>query len=103
MLNALAREIREINHQNGWRIATSSDWGEGYEIPGILCLIHSEISEALEAYRMDDRENFDEELADALIRILDLAAGMGVDMDTAVGMKLARNKTRGYRHGGKKV
>ena len=47
MLNELAREIRRNNEKKGfiWNIET--------DIPVCLCLIHSEISEALEAYRDD--------------------------------------------------
>jgi NTP pyrophosphatase (non-canonical NTP hydrolase) len=47
--------------------------------------------------------NFGEELADTLIRVLDLASGLGIDLDSAVSAKLEKNKHRGYRHGGKRV
>lgn len=104
MLKQLGREILAINEANGWDITQTGDWqGTEYKIPAKLALITSEVSEALEAYRKDDMENFAEELADALIRILDLSAGLGLDMDTAVREKLEKNKTRGYRHGGKRV
>lgn len=71
-----------------------------------LALITSEISEALEADRkdlMDDklthRKGLEVELADALIRILDMAGGMELDLGGAVEEKLAYNKTRAYKHG----
>ncbi len=102
-LNELAEEIREINRKNGWNVTEPVDWLQTYKVPAILALIHSEVSEALEAFRRDDRVNFAEELADILIRVLDCAPGLGVDMDSAVRQKLERNKSRGYRHGGKKV
>lgn len=66
-----------------------------------LCLIHSEISEAMEGDRkslMDDklphREMREVELADALIRIFDLAGAYDMDIGGAVAEKLAYNKKR---------
>lgn len=66
-----------------------------------LLLVHSEVSEACEGYRkdqMDDhlphRKMVEVELADALIRICDLAGAMGLDLGGAVAEKLAYNATR---------
>ena len=102
-LNRLAEEIRHINQNNGWNITTLGDWEDTYKVPTILALIHSEVSEALEAFRHNDHENFGEELADILIRVLDCAPGLGIDIDREVQQKLAKNRTRGFRHGGKRV
>lgn len=74
-----------------------------YKIPTIIALIQSEASEALEAFRKRDRANFEEELADVLIRVLDCSHGLGIDMDAAVRAKLQTNRHRGHRHGGKVV
>ncbi|MNQ87982.1 hypothetical protein D3C85_1032280 [compost metagenome] len=70
-------------------------------VPEKLCLIHSEISEAMEGHRknlMDDklphRKMLEVELADALIRILDLAGFLGLDMAGATAEKLAFNMQR---------
>lgn len=99
-LNELAEEVVAINRANGWDIL--GDWKTNpVFIAAKLALIHSEASEALEALRDDDFPAFEEELADTLIRVLDLAGGLGIDMDTAVRTKLARNRGRGHRHGGK--
>lgn len=44
---------------------------------------------------------FATELADCIIRILDTCAALGIDIDEAVSLKAAYNKTRPFRHGGK--
>lgn len=66
-----------------------------------LCLIHSEVSEAMEGHRkglQDDklphRKMIEVELADAVIRIMDLAGALNLDMGAAIGEKLAFNKVR---------
>lgn len=100
-LNALAAEINTINRANGWKVVTPEEWDDDYKLGTILALIHSEVSEALEAIRHRDRDNFEEELADVLIRVLDVAGGLGIDIDAVVRAKLERNKGRGHRHGGK--
>jgi len=70
-------------------------------VPELLCLVHSEISEAMEGYRKginDDklphRLMLEVELADAAIRIFDMAAGLGLDLPGALAEKLAFNKER---------
>lgn len=104
MLNELAKEVYDINVANGWDVAKMGDFrGDVNKVAAKLCLVHSEISEALEAVRKGDFNNFAEELADALIRILDLAKGLDVDMDYVVARKNDKNKSRGYRHGGKRL
>ena len=66
-----------------------------------LALVHSEVSEALEGARkglMDDhlphRPMLEVELADAVIRIADLAGALNLDLAGAVLEKLAYNRTR---------
>ena len=102
-LNELAITIREINQKNGWNVTQEKDWFDEYKVPAILALIHSEVSEALEAFRVDDRDNFAEELADVLIRVLDCMPGLGIDIDDVVHQKLQKNRQREYRHGGKRI
>lgn len=70
-------------------------------VPAKLCLIHSEVSEAMEGHRkglMDDklphRSMIEVELADAVIRIADLAGAMGLDLGGAIAEKLAYNANR---------
>ena len=98
MLNQLAKQIHQNNH-HWWHDTQgnpiSRNKGE------LLCLIHSEISEAMEGERknlMDDhlphRPMAEVELADALIRILDYAAGFPYDIEGSVQEKLASNPSR---------
>lgn len=74
---------------------------EQVNIPEKLCLIHSEISEAMEGARKglkDDhlphRDMLEVELADAIIRILDLAGFLELDIAGALIEKLAYNQRR---------
>ena len=67
----------------------------------LLCLIHSEISEAMEGARkglMDDhlpeRSMEEVELADAMIRILDYAGGHNLDLGGAMVEKMEYNAHR---------
>ncbi len=66
-----------------------------------LALVHSEISEGLEGHRkglMDDklphRPMLEVELADAVIRIADLAGALGYDLGGAIAEKMAFNAVR---------
>jgi NTP pyrophosphatase (non-canonical NTP hydrolase) len=121
-INTWAQEITYANAQQGF-------WEEHYDlidaaasvnVDGLtvfaqkalvamkLALIHSEVSEALEAERKDlmdthlpHRSGLEVELADAMIRILDLAGGLNLDLGGAVEEKLEYNKSRPYRHGKK--
>ena len=81
-----------VNH--GW-------WEDKRPVPELLCLIHSEVSEALEAYRDCNEALLAEELADVIIRTMDTAEGLGIDLFTEVIKKHHINVGRSYRHGGK--
>lgn len=70
---------------------------------GILCqrlaLIGCEVSEAIESLRRKDLKNFEEEIADILIRTLDLSSFIGIDIEAVTQMKIEANKKREYKHG----
>ena len=71
-------------------------------VSAAIALMHSELSEALEAMRIHaDREAVAEELADCCIRIFDYCGARDIDLENALLKKIEFNKTRPYRHGKK--
>ena len=71
-----------------------------------LAMIHSEVSETLEAIRKEKGEDaVVEELADIIIRVLDLWAGMSWDqyinksLKNTVAEKVEKNRSRPKMHG----
>jgi NTP pyrophosphatase (non-canonical NTP hydrolase) len=109
-LTQMRDEVLEFCAAHGWYDKPVS-FGEA------IALLHSEVSEALEAFRiwgLEDGtalqapegghgkpEGVGSEFADVLIRLLDYAARFGVDLDYEYERKMAYNRTRPYRHGDK--
>lgn len=98
-------DLRELQEE-AWRIAENSGFHEGEEDgedererPQILSLIHSEVSEALEADREGDDELYAEELADIVIRVMDHAESEDIDLEEEIKEKNAENRTREHKHG----
>lgn len=73
----------------------------------MLMLATSELAEALEAIRngnpADDKvpefDGYTAEIADCIIRLLDLSAGRGLPVASAIVAKMLVNEKRPYRHG----
>lgn len=62
-----------------------------------VALIHSEVSEAFEAYRknnLDGKDGFKEELGDVLQRVLHLCGVFEIDIEKEISKKIAQNKDR---------
>lgn len=88
--------------KEAYQTAVSKGWHDKKRETGtLLALIHSEVSEALEADRKGDVENFAEELADVCIRIFDLCGLKSIDLEQAILKKMDFNKGRPHMHGGK--
>jgi len=95
--------LAELAHKANERWWMDLETGERLQrnFGELIALCHSELSEALEGHRkslMDDklphRPMAEVELADCLIRVLDLAAGMGFDLGGAFVEKMAYNAQR---------
>lgn len=136
MINELAKQAYKNAKDKGF-------YDNKRSIAEALCLIHSEVSEALEADRAglyanwdnfnkkicilndvanlkaaDSQEDlykdnwkiafdlhikntFEDELADIIIRVMDLAASMGIDLEAHIQAKMNRNLLRERKHGKK--
>jgi len=102
----LMRDVHETAKEKGWHDHPRT-------IGDFIALCHSELSEALEEYRHRDLhsislfgekpEGFIFEIADTIIRLLDMCAFLNLDVEEALRLKTEYNKTRPYRHGGKRL
>lgn len=108
-LKEMQQRIHALNVSKGW-------WA-GIDPTSIdvqlskMMLIVSEVAEACEAARDGDialrldnggkPEGVASELADVVIRTLDLAHVLGIDLGTAIAVKHRYNRTRKHRHGGR--
>ena len=68
---------------------------------GAIMLIVTELAEAVEADRTGDMDTFREEIADAAIRLFDLAEAEAVDLEAEIALKMFHNQNRPRRHGKK--
>lgn len=102
-VSRISEEIHKTAKEKGW-------WDEERNNGEMIALMHSELSEALEGLRhgnppSDHIPEFsaaEEELADCVIRIMDMAEARRWDLAQAILAKMAFNKNREHKHGGKK-
>ena len=113
-INDSAKIIYQNNKEKGF-------WDKERNVGEMLMLIVSEIGEAMEAHRKNRfairskidpkkdmepvkfehliKDTFEDELADAVIRILDMAGGLGIDLEWHIQQKVEYNKSRERLHG----
>jgi NTP pyrophosphatase (non-canonical NTP hydrolase) len=100
-LDVITKVCHGVAIESGWW----NDVNTGHPIERnkgeLICLMHSELSEALEGVRknkmddhLKDRKAEEVELADALIRIFDYAGAYNLDVAGALVDKLVYNITR---------
>ena len=69
------------------------------DVPTKLALIMSEASEALDAHRKGQFTNLRSELADIVIRTMDLAGTVDIDLAYEIVKKALFNSSRAFKHG----
>ena len=122
MINQLAKEIHENAVSKGF-------WDKDRNLGEMLMLIVSEVSEAMEAdrksrytklsklsrmnlagqdnsvflelFKIHVKDTFEDELADACVRIFDLAYSRCIDLEWHIKQKMRYNTTREKMHGKK--
>lgn len=98
--NEISKQVHDISVSKGW-------WESNRSNAETLMLIVTELAECCEGLRhgnpqsesIPEFSNAEEELADTIIRIMDMAVGEGFDLAGAIFAKIEYNKSRPRKHG----
>lgn len=100
-IDALAIQVHRNAREKGF-------WDASQNMGEKLMLVVTELGEALEGLRKDlkdehlpEYDSFDVEVADAIIRLLDISQFRGVNIGQIINDKMNYNKTRERLHGKK--
>jgi len=99
----LQYKIKNLQIQIHRNAVTKKFWNKDQDISiyheaTVIALIGSEVNEAIEAHRNGNMENLKEELADIVIRTLDVAEHFDFNLMEAVHDKMIINKQRPNKH-----
>ena len=91
-MNERMQQVRALADAKGFGSDESRIWE-------MLALIHSEVSEATDAYKKGEPiEHVGEELIDAMIRIFHLLSALNLDPDQLFDEKMKHNWTRPHKY-----
>jgi NTP pyrophosphatase (non-canonical NTP hydrolase) len=119
-LAEMTAEVREVNIEKGWRVPEGGPGENSFgDYVALLTKELGEMTKAYRKYRLDDAtepytlidpetgrdvpakpEGVGSEMADVLIRMLDMADVFGIDLAAEYVRKVAYNRTREFQHGG---
>lgn len=129
-ISEIQAAVHECARKHGWWDVWDKEGkpARGRDPLSLLMLVVTELAEAAEEFRAPNSdvralyyvengekhlciaadfpadkkpEGFGVELADAMIRIMDMAGANGIPLEDFILLKMRYNETRAYRHGGK--
>ncbi len=111
MTERFITEMKNIQHAVHQSAVAKGFWDTERNLGEMIALMHSELSEALEAIRyagynkrskhIPEHSQVAEEMADVVIRVMDFCEGEDINLGSAIVSKMSFNATRPYKHGKK--